>query len=321
MNIFKHCFEDMTKEDTATLKEYFRGFDYRGAGYTFLANYIWRNTHCLCWEVIDDYLFLAGADCMIGDPNAVISMPMTKNGVYEPEKLRAAVMEARSRFAARKIPFSIVLIPAHMRQYLEAAFPGELSFEHDRDSDEYVYLKDKLITLSGRALHKKKNHLNYFLKTYSYEAKPIDKSMIPAVMELVRRAKADKDYDADEMESLHMEEEAISQLLQYIDLPEVYSTAIFIEGKMEAFAIGELLSEDTAVEHFEKANDAYRGLYQLVCSEFCKGLPEKIVYVNREEDMGLENLRHAKEALKPDHMEEKYTACFLAAGMVLLECE
>ena len=71
------------------------------------------------------------------------------------------------------------------------------------------------------------------------------------------------------------------------------------------------MSEDTAVEHFEKANDDFRGLYQAICSEFCKNLPEEIVYLNREEDMGLENLRHAKEALKPDHMEEKYSGCFL----------
>ena len=47
MNIFSHCFEDMTDEDVKTLNEYFKGYDYRGAGYTFLANYIWRNTHCL----------------------------------------------------------------------------------------------------------------------------------------------------------------------------------------------------------------------------------------------------------------------------------
>ncbi|MCI5687128.1 MAG: phosphatidylglycerol lysyltransferase domain-containing protein [Emergencia sp.] len=311
MNIFKHCFEDMTEEEIKTLKEYFTGFDYRGAGYTFLANYIWRNTHCLCWEVIDDYLFLAGADCMIGEPSAVISMPMTKNGIYEPEKLRAAVNEARSRFAKRKIPFSIILVPGHMRQYLEEAFPGEMSFEHDRDSDEYIYLKEKLITLSGRALHKKKNHLNYFLKTYSYEVRPIDKTMLPEIMELVRDVKEGKDYDADELESLHMEEEAISEVLKFAGDQNVYGTAVFIDGKIEAFAIGELLSEDTAVEHFEKANDKFRGLYQLVCSEFCKSLPERVEYVNREEDMGLENLRHAKEALKPNHMEEKYTACFL----------
>lgn len=316
MNIFKHCFEEMTEEDITVLKAYFHGFDYRGAGYTFLANYIWRNTHCLCWEVIDDYLFLAGADCMIGDPNAVISMPMTKNGRYEPKKLRAAILEARRRFDARNIPFSIVLVPAHMRQYLAAAFPEEISFVHDRDSDEYVYLKDKLISLSGRALHKKKNHLNYFLKTYSYEVKRIDLSMRQEVLAFVQAVKESKDYDGDELESLQMEEEAISQILQYVEQPEVYSVAILIEGKLQAFAIGECLNADTAVEHFEKANDAYRGLYQLVCSEFCKSLPEEIVYVNREEDMGLENLRKAKEALKPNHMEEKYTACFLAANVV-----
>ena len=316
MNIFSHCFEDMTDEDVKTLNEDFKGYDYRGAGYTFLANYIWRNTHCLCWEVIGDYLCMAGADCMISDPNAIISMPLTKNGVYEPDKLRETVLEAKRRFEERKIPFSVELIPGHMVPFLEAAFPGEVKFSHDRDADEYVYLKDKLITLSGRALHKKKNNMNYFLKTYSYETKKITKAMIDKIMEFVVQSRENKNYDEDEMESLRMEEVAIEEILQFIDEPEIYSTAIFIDGELQAFAIGERLSADTAAEHFEKANDDYRGLYQVICSEFCKSLPEEIVYVNREEDMGLPNLRQAKEALKPDHMEERYSGCFLESSVV-----
>ena len=108
-----------------------------------------------------------------------------------------------------------------------------------------------------------------------------------------------------------MEEDAIQEVLNFWDRPTVYGTAILIDGKVEAFALGERLSSDTAVEHFEKANDEYRGLYQAICSEFCKALPEEIKFVNREEDMGLENLRQAKEALKPDHMDEKYSGCFL----------
>lgn len=311
MNIFKHSFENMTKEDAEILGEYFDGFDYRGAGYTLLANYIWRNTHCLCWEIIGDYLCLAGADCMIADePNAIISMPMTRTGDYNPAALRETVLEAKRRFEQRKIPFSVELIPGHIVQYLEAAFPGQMDFVHDRDSDEYVYLKDKLITLSGRALHKKKNHMNYFLKNYTYEVKPITKEMTDQIMDFVVRSREGRGYDADEMESLHMEEEAIREILQLIDEPEVYSAAIFIEGSLQAFAIGELLNEDTAAEHFEKANEDYRGLYQVICSEFCKMLPEEIVYVNREEDMGLANLRQAKEALRPDHMEERYSGRF-----------
>lgn len=318
MNIFKHCFEDMSEEEASILKEYFDGFDYRGAGYTLTANYIWRNTHCLCWEIIGDYLCLAGADCMITDqPNAIISMPMTRNGLYEPEALRKTVLEAKERFEARKIPFSIELIPEHMVKYLEEAFPGQMTFVHDRDSDEYVYLKDKLIALSGRALHKKKNHMNFFLKNYTYQVKRISKDMADEIMDFVVKAKMSKGYEADEMESLHMEEEAIQEILQFVDRKEIYSAAVYIEGNLEAFAIGEILNENTAVEHFEKANEEYRGLYQVICSEFCKMLPEQIVYVNREEDMGLENLRKAKEALKPNHMEKKYSGCFLPPDMVL----
>ncbi len=316
MNIFSRCLDDLTEEDKRILHEYFHGFDYRGAGYTLLSNYIWRNTHCLCWEVIGDYLCIAGADCMISDPNAIISMPLTRNGTYEPEKLRATILEAKRRFDERKIPFSVELVPGHMVPFLEAAFPGELIFTHDRDSDEYVYRRDKLISLSGRALHKKKNHMNYFLKTYAYESRKITKAMIDNIMEFVVQSRENRDYDEDEMESLRMEEVAIEELLQYIDDPQVYSTAIFIEGKLQAFAVGERLSRDTAAEHFEKANDAYRGLYQVICSEFCKILPEEIVYVNREEDMGLANLRQAKEALKPDHMEERYSGCFLQSNVI-----
>jgi len=38
--------------------------------------------------------------------------------------------------------------------------------------------------------------------------------------------------------------------------------------------------------------------------------------VNREEDMGIENLRKAKEALRPHHKEVKYSCCFLSSDTV-----
>ena len=92
MNIFSRNFDVVTEEDEKIMEEYFHGFDYRGAGYTFLANYIWRTTQCLCWEVIDGYLCIAGADCIVGEPSAIVSMPLTKDGTYNPEKLRTAVL-------------------------------------------------------------------------------------------------------------------------------------------------------------------------------------------------------------------------------------
>ena len=37
--------------------------------------------------------------------------------------------------------------------------------------------------------------------------------------------------------------------------------------------------------------------------------------------MGLENLRHAKEALKPDHMEEKIFGLLFVSGYSRIVCE
>ncbi len=313
MTIFSHSFDNPDKEEREILERFFKGFDYRGAGYTYIANYIWRTTYCLCWEEIEGYICMAGADCISEPTDAVIAMPLTEDGTYDKERLRRAVLECKRRFEERKLPFTITLIPEHMVQFLEEAFPGELLFTHEENDDEYVYLKDKLIDLPGRALHKKKNHLNYFLRSFDYEAKPITSEMKDEIFALTKKLYSWAETDEDEHESLICESEAIEQIMNLIEDKNVYSVAIYIKGELQAFAIGERLSEDTAVEHFEKANDEFRGLYQLVCREFCRALPEEVVYVNREEDMGLQNLRKAKEALRPERMEKKYNACFRQA--------
>ena len=316
MSILKHSLEEVTPADEKILQEYFHGYDYQGAGYTFLANYIWRDSYCLSWERISDYLVLAGTDCMTGTPKSIIAMPLTRDGSYEPEKVRKVILETRRRFEEQGAAFRIVQIPGHMVPVLEEAFPEGFVLERDRDYDEYVYEREKLTYLSGRALHKKKNHLNYFYKNYRYETRPLQREDLKEVLDLSDEILAARSYTEDEEQSLTIEKAAIWEMMEHLGDPDVYSVGIYIKGKLEAFAIGERLNKDTAVEHFEKANDHIRGLYQAVCSEFCKILPEDIVYVNREEDMGLENLRQAKEALRPHHMVEKYNACFFGESSV-----
>ena len=308
MSIFLNTFNNISADDRVLMDEYFRGYDYRGANFTFLSNYVWREMYCLSWEVIEGYFCMSAGRCDARDRDAVMAVPMTRNGEYDSESLRRCIEICREKFNAAGLDFAIGLIPGHMVDIIENAVPGEFEFTHERDFDEYVYLKEKLITLSGRALHKKKNHLNFFLRNYEYEAKPLAKCMEKDLLELTAKIKEYKEMDPDEVDDLEGEYDAIVEMLDHLDDPDVYSVAIFIKGHLEAYAIGERLSENMAAEHFEKANGAYRGLYQLVCSEFCKTLPEEVVYVNREEDMGLPNLRQAKEALKPEWMEEKFTA-------------
>lgn len=306
MNIFVNDFDSISAEDRKQLEEYFHGYDYRGAGFTFLANYVWRKMYFLSWEIIEGYLCISAGRCDSEDKNVVMAMPLTRDGSYDSASLKKCMEICMERFKEAGVDFTLGSVPGHMVDIIENAMPGAFEFQHIRDLDEYVYLKEKLITLSGRALHKKKNHLNFFLRSYDYESKPLTKDMQKDILELTARIKEYKEMDPDEVDDLEGEYDAISEMLDHIDDSGVYSVAIFIKGKLEAYAIGERLSPEMAVEHFEKANGSFRGLYQLVCREFCLRLPDEVILVNREEDMGLPNLRQAKEALKPETMEERY---------------
>ena len=78
-----------------------------------------------------------------------------------------------------------------------------------------------------------------------------------------------------------------------------------------AFTMGELLSEDTFVSHFEKALYSVNGAYAAINQQFAVHITEKypnVVYINREEDMDIESLRKAKLSYRPEFLVHKYTA-------------
>jgi hypothetical protein len=82
--------------------------------------------------------------------------------------------------------------------------------------------------------------------------------------------------------------------------------AVVVEGRIEAFAIGERLNLAAAVVHFEKANPELRGMYQLINQWFCRNELAEYSFVNREQDLGIEGLRKAKESYCPHHMVRKF---------------
>ena len=80
-------------------------------------------------------------------------------------------------------------------------------------------------------------------------------------------------------------------------------------GKILAFTMGNRISETAFDVNFEKAYADVPGAYPLINREFARDLREKypeLLYLNREDDMGLEGLRKAKESYYPDCMAEKY---------------
>jgi hypothetical protein len=82
--------------------------------------------------------------------------------------------------------------------------------------------------------------------------------------------------------------------------------AILIDGKVEAFTLGEPLNQNTVVIHIEKANPTYEGIYPLLNQAFLENEWSGYTYINREQDLGEEGLRKSKESYFPHHMVNKY---------------
>jgi hypothetical protein len=81
---------------------------------------------------------------------------------------------------------------------------------------------------------------------------------------------------------------------------------ILINDRVEAFALGELLDEGTAVIHIEKANPEIRGLYAMINQQFCEYAWSEVSFINREQDLGEPGLRAAKMSYNPHHLVEKF---------------
>ena len=313
--IFENTFDNLTPEETELLNSYFDGYDYESSGHTLIANYIWRNTHHISWQIIGDYLCIGALGELDPeeDKQYFMSFPLTRTGTYDLDSLKKTLLTAQKMFRKRGQNLNMSLIPQSLVHYLTEIFPEEsLYIEHTRDEDDYIYLREDLVKLSGRKLHQKKNHLNYFLKNYAFTYEEATPEMVPEIMAYIESKNEYKmgETPEDWKEILELETEAIRELLKFVG-KGLLTGVIRIDGKIEAVTLGEFAktnSHETVLVHVEKADDRFRGLYQAINNEFCKRLPEDTIYVNREEDMGLENLRQTKTSYKPVKMGEKYLA-------------
>ena len=81
--------------------------------------------------------------------------------------------------------------------------------------------------------------------------------------------------------------------------------------------MGSRMNRDYYDVGFEKAFPDVNGAYAMINREFSRMIAEKypeVQFLNREDDMGDEGLRAAKQALHPSEMIEKYTVIARTGG-------
>ncbi len=194
------------------------------------------------------------------------------------------------------------LVSKENRDKLRKVFGDKILQKESRDSFDYMYLTEKMISLSGKKLHSKRNHLNYFLENYNYQYIKIQDERT-----LLRCA--DKAYEligAKTKNKNPFEMDAMKSYFEnYFNFNQT-GACIEIDGDIRAMSFGEQISPNTALIQIELADDSYRGAYQAINKMFCENEWKHLTYVNREEDMGIEGLRKAKMSYQPEFLVKKY---------------
>ncbi len=217
----------------------------------------------------------------------------------------------------RGIPCRFTGLSAKAKNTLEELYPNMFYFHSDRDFFDYVYDIDNLADLKGGKYHRKRNHYNRFRDTFpQYTTEPLSNENLPRVKQMV-----DQWYEQKQQENpngdYRMEQIALEKALRYYKELNMDGLVLLDGETVLAITLGSQLSNDTIDVHFEKARSDADGAYAAINCEFAKYLRDKypqIRFLNREDDMGLEGLRKAKERYYPHHMVEKCWAHLLEDG-------
>lgn len=257
---------------------------------------MWRKAYDIKWTVTGDFLCVKAR----WEGQTFFLPP------FGPEEGLLDVVEQLMDHAKQSnFPFMFQGVEKYMTEWLEKIKPGYFQCKSDRENFDYVYLAKDLIELKGRKFHNKKNHVNAFRKAYpDYQYVPLTADMTDACIAFM--AQWCEERGCVKGDSIDCERNAIVEAMNHFTTLNFRGGAIFIDGQMAAFTYGERSNNDTAVIHVEKGHTRFKGVYGAINQEFCAHDWSDIQYINREEDMGIEGLRKAKESYHPVKMIEKY---------------
>lgn len=291
-------FKDITIQDKDTITSYTLNSCRRNCDLSFSNLCSWRFLYDTQFAIVDGFLVFK----FWVDGELAYMMPVGEGNLKK--VVNDLIEDAREAGS----PFCMLGVCSCMREDLEAILPGQFTFTADRDYADYIYLRSDLSTLKGKKFQAKRNHINKFRNTYpNYEYSPITPERIQECLQL--EAEWCKVNHCDQQEGTGNERRALIYALHHFDELGLMGGILHADGKIVAFTFGMPINKETFGVHVEKADTNVDGAYAMINYEFANRIPEQYIYINREEDLGLEGLRRAKLSYQPETILEKYMTC------------
>ncbi|MBC5995638.1 DUF2156 domain-containing protein [Romboutsia ilealis] len=295
-------FKDIDISAKEKLQPYFDMVNYEACEYCFATLYMWQHLYKTGYYIGDEFAVLVGE--YEGDTFSIL--PLAKK-----ERLPEVIDFVFDYFKNVNKKLYFRGVTQEIVDYLKENYKDKFEYIEERDLFDYIYDAESMRTLGGRKNQKKRNHINYFLKEYEdrFEYRLLNKEDFNSCLELVKKWANNKEENNEYDEGMDEELIGIKKIFNNYDILKdcVKVGGIFIDNKLEAFTIGELLNPNMALIHIEKANPDIRGLYPFINQQFLVNEFSEVEFVNREEDLGIPGLRKAKLSYHPVRFVEKYT--------------
>lgn len=291
-------FKRLIIEDKNMLDEFINPYKFLSCEYSFTTLYIWREACDICFTVHKGALIIKKKDF---EGRYYFMQPLG----YSKENLKEIVEALMDYKTEHNMNYLFKDFDEDFMEEIKEIY-GDVKgicIKEDRDNFDYLYEAEKLIKLSGKKLHGKKNHYNSFVKNYNYEVKDIKE--VEVISDVI--VAAEKWYKGNNDDNILLYElQGIKDVVKNMEIMDIKGIAVYVDGKIVAFSLGEKLNANLAVIHIEKGDMNYNGVYSFINKTFIDRCFSDVKIINREQDLGIDGLRKSKLSYHPLKLEKKY---------------
>ena len=255
---------------------------------------IWKNYYHQKVAFLDDMMFVS-----LGKKQDIYLLPFATD-------MKKAVNLLREYTRSLNMPLIFLAAEGDRLDAFNDAFCEEFSQTESRDDFEYLYSVEKLKNLSGKKFHSKRNHISAFSKAHNWSYESITPEVLPDLFKMADKWTNEMKKLTDDPKSIEVENEAIKEYFPHMEKLSIRGGLIRVDGEIVAFTFGTPINDKVFDIHSEKALPEFRTAYSVINREFIANDLSDFLYVNREDDMGLEGLRKAKLSYHPDILLKKY---------------
>ncbi len=293
-------FKRLVSADKALYDQYYQKTNTCLTDLTFNCRIAWDEVFKTEMAIYLDSCLLISDGGRFTDPHLL--MPL---GEMDSQKLDEILLAVSSEFQKRGWKLKVMCIDEKQLELFENLSHFRTDINYNEDSSDYIYDAEALRSLSGNILHKKRNHVNKFMRLYpDFKFSRIQKADEEDCLALVKAWCVSKNIDPEDI--VESDYRVIKRLFTDFEQLDIYGGVIRISGEVKAFALGSKGNDNCAYIHFEKADQSVHGIYAAINQLVLQEEFPTTAFVNREEDLGIPGLRKAKQSYAPISIRHKY---------------